>query len=127
MRALCYSQTLSSRKRRGSFEFTLSNLDFFLPVSEQRRAYADELLLPLLFLRKKEEGILLSGALKTLTNSLLLRESDYSSCHFRALKSAVFFAHLPSPLLCNISNNFLMLSSLACRVCFCVSIRPSSS
>jgi hypothetical protein len=34
---------------------------------------------------------------------------------------------LPSPLLCSISSSFLMLSSRACRVCFCVSIRVSSS
>ena len=33
----------------------------------------------------------------------------------------------PRPLLCNISSNFFMLSSLAARVCFCVAIRISIS
>ena len=33
----------------------------------------------------------------------------------------------PSPLLWSISSNFLMLSSRAWRVCFCVSIRVSNS
>ncbi len=38
-----------------------------------------------------------------------------------------FLRNSPSPLLCSISSSFLMLSSLACRVCFWVSMRVSSS
>ena len=34
---------------------------------------------------------------------------------------------IPSPLFCSISSSFLMLSSLAVNVCFCVSIRISNS
>ena len=36
-------------------------------------------------------------------------------------------SNLPSPLFCSISSSFLMLSSLAVSVCFCVSILISSS
>ena len=35
--------------------------------------------------------------------------------------------HSPRPLFCSISSSFLMLSSRDCSVCFCVSMRSSSS
>ena len=48
--------------------------------------------------------------------SVLVPPLPYSHSHYS-----------PSPLLCSISSSFLMLSSRACSVCFCVSIRVSSS
>lgn len=48
-----------------------------------------------------------------------------NKCRFPWLNRKM--GNLPSPLLCSISSSFLMLSSRACRVCFCVSIRVSSS
>lgn len=47
-------------------------------------------------------------------------ESLMQHCHLTKNNS-------PSPLLWSISRSFLMLSSLAWRVCFCVSILVSSS
>lgn len=35
--------------------------------------------------------------------------------------------YLPTPLLCSISKSFFILSSRACKVCFCVSILSSNS
>ena len=50
----------------------------------------------------------------------------FSVIHISIL-NGLYMYFLPSPLLCSISKSFLILSSLAWSVCFCVSIRISNS
>ena len=97
------------------------------------------------FLKLNHMNLFLSDHLHVLVNSRLLllacrRESvDFHQEKKREVgilsQRVPFFVKefeniirlIPSPLFCSISSSFLMLSSLAVNVCFCVSIRISNS